>query len=175
MIRETDVFKIGKLAKPHGVKGEISFLFDNDIFDKVDCPYLICLIDNIYVPFFVEQYRFKGKDTALITFEDIDSEEKARRLSGLEIFFPKKYLADVEGEEDDDYSWSYFLGFKIIDSVAGEIGEVVAVDETTMNTLFCVEKSNGEEIIIPASEDLIGEIDEDNEILYMNLPDGLLE
>ncbi|MFC2264720.1 MAG: 16S rRNA processing protein RimM, partial [Prevotella conceptionensis] len=27
-------YKIGKLGKPHGVKGEISFHFDDDIFDR---------------------------------------------------------------------------------------------------------------------------------------------
>ena len=79
MIKEDEVFKIGKFIKPHGIKGEISFAFDNDIFDKADCPYLICLIDGIYVPFFVKEYRFKGAETALITLEDITSDLQAKR------------------------------------------------------------------------------------------------
>ena len=82
MIKENEVFKIGKFIKPHGIKGEMNFSFENDVFDRVDCPYLICRIDNILVPFFIEEYRFKGKETALIKFEDIDNEEKARRMSG---------------------------------------------------------------------------------------------
>ena len=32
MIREEEVYQIGKLGKTHGVKGEISFLFDDDVF-----------------------------------------------------------------------------------------------------------------------------------------------
>ena len=36
MLKKEDVFKIGQFAKPHGIKGEISFAFDNDIFDKAD-------------------------------------------------------------------------------------------------------------------------------------------
>lgn len=174
MIRETEVLKIGKLIKPHGVKGEISFLFENDIFDKADCPYLVCLIDNIFVPFFIEEYRFKGKDTALVKFEDIDSEEKARRLSGVEVFYPKKYFTEFSDDEID-YSWSYFLGFKVVDSVFGKVGEIVAVDESTMNVLFCLEKPSGEELIIPAAEDFIDRVDDENETLYLTLPDGLIE
>lgn len=174
MIKETEVFKIGKLIKPHGVKGEISFQFDNDIFDKADCPYLICLIDDIFVPFFIEEYRFKGKETALLTFEDIDSEEKARRMSGLEVFYPKKYVSEQD-EEEIDYSWSYFLGFKVVDSSLGEIGEIVDVDDATMNVLFCLERKNGDELIIPASEDFIDQVDDDEEIIYMTLPEGLIE
>ncbi len=92
MIKDNEVFKIGKLIKPHGIKGEISFAFENDVFDRVDCPYLVCRVDGIFVPFFIEEYRFKGSETALITFEDVDNEEKARRLSGLEVYFPPEVL-----------------------------------------------------------------------------------
>lgn len=37
MIREEDVYRIGRLGKPHGVKGEVSFHFADDIFDRADC------------------------------------------------------------------------------------------------------------------------------------------
>ena len=36
MIKEEEVFKIGKINKPHGVKGEMSFTFTDDIFDRTD-------------------------------------------------------------------------------------------------------------------------------------------
>ena len=60
MIKKDEVFKIGVFNKPHGVKGELSFTFTDDIFDRVDCDYLICLLDGIMVPFFVEEYRFRS-------------------------------------------------------------------------------------------------------------------
>ena len=37
MIKKDEVFKIGVFNKPHGVKGELSFTFTDDIFDRVDC------------------------------------------------------------------------------------------------------------------------------------------
>jgi 16S rRNA processing protein RimM len=39
MIKKDEVFKIGIFNKPHGVKGEISFTFTDDIFDRVECEY----------------------------------------------------------------------------------------------------------------------------------------
>lgn len=171
MIKDTDVFKIGKLVKPHGVKGEIAFSFDNDVFDKVDCPYLILLIDDIFVPFFIEEYRFKGQDVALVKFEDIDSDIKVKELAGLEVFFPRKYFE--EKTEDVDYSWTYFLGFEIVDKVQGRVGEVTAIDESTINTLFLLKDGN-KEIIVPASEDFIEKIDDKKKIIYTILPEGLL-
>ena len=93
MIREEEVFQIGKLGKTHGVKGEISFLFDDDVFDRVDADYLILKIDGILVPFFIEEYRFKSDSNALMKFEGIDTQEQARDLTGTDVYFPRS-LAD---------------------------------------------------------------------------------
>ena len=70
MIKKEDVYKIGKLGKPHGVKGEVSMMFTDDIFDRVEADYLICLIDGILVPFFLEEYRFRSDTTALVKLSD---------------------------------------------------------------------------------------------------------
>ena len=54
MIKAEEVYKIGKLGKPHGLKGEINFLFDDDVFDRTDADYLVLEVDGILVPFFME-------------------------------------------------------------------------------------------------------------------------
>jgi 16S rRNA processing protein RimM len=172
MIRPEEVFKIGKLIKPHGIKGEIAFEFDNDIFDRTDCPYLVCSIEGILVPFFIREYRFKGKDTALITFEDVTSDQKAKSFSGLDVYFPRKYFE--ESEEDVEYTLDYFIDFEIVDNNLGTIGTIVDIDDSTINTLFLLRNKNDEEIIIPASDDFITDIDESQKIIYVDLPIGLI-
>ncbi len=171
MIKEDEVFKIGRFLKPHGIKGEIAFSFDNDIFDKVDCPYLICNIEGIFVPFFIKEYRFKGADTALITFEDITDNVQAKRFQGLDVYFPRKYY---EEDEDADYSLDYFIGFVVVDKIKGGIGRIIDIDDATINTLFLLNNEDGEEIIVPASEDFIVEIDVQNKVLRVELPEGLI-
>lgn len=174
MIGEEEVFKIGKLLKPHGIKGEISFAYDDDIFDKVDCPYLILLIDNIFVPFFLKEYRFKGQDVALIKFENIDSDDKVRPYSNIEVFFPRKYMLD--NEDLLHYTWNYFVGFSVFDVTTNKlIGVIDSVDDATMNILFNVLFDNSKEMLIPASEDLIVEVDNENKVLKMRLPEGFSE
>ena len=173
MIREDEVLRIGKFIKPHGIKGEIAFAFDNDIFDRVDCPYLICSIDNILVPFFVKSYRFKGSDTALILLEDIESEIQAKRFNGLSVYFPRKYFDE---NEEIELTLNYFIDFIVIDKQLGEIGTITDIDESTINTLFLLKrKENDNEIIIPASDDFITDIDSEKKILYVDLPSGLVD
>ena len=81
MIRRDDVYKIGKLGKPHGVKGEITFAITDDVFDRVDADYLILDIDGILVPFYIEEYRFKNDENVLVKFEDIDTQEQVREAT----------------------------------------------------------------------------------------------
>lgn len=167
MIRKEDVYRIGKLGKTHGVRGEISFLFDDDVFDRVDADYLILSIDDILVPFFIEEYRFKTDSNALMKFEGIDTQDRARELTGCEVYFPHE-LAD---SDEDTISWAAIVGFDITDADSNRtIGRIAAVDDSTINILFELEDGR----LIPASEDLITAIDQQTRTITMRLPDGLL-
>ena len=116
MISLDEIFPIGQINKPHGVNGELSFTFSSDVFDTEEIPYLIMEIEGIYVPFFIEEYRFRTNSTGLIRFQDINTEEAARELNGLTIYVLKKYLDKVENEEIE---LAYFAGFTLIDVRAG--------------------------------------------------------
>ncbi|MBR3656223.1 MAG: 16S rRNA processing protein RimM [Prevotella sp.] len=167
MIKKEDVYRIGKLGKTHGVRGEISFLFDDDVFDRVDADYLILSIDDILVPFFIEEYRFKTDSNALMKFEGIDTQDRARELTGCEVYFPHE-LAD---SDEDTISWAAIVGFDITDADSSRtIGRIAAVDDSTINILFELEDGR----LIPASEDLITAIDQQARTITMRLPNGLL-
>ena len=71
MIRRDEVYKIGKLGKPHGVKGEITFAITDDVFDRVDAEYLVLDIDGKIEKFNLEEYRFKNDENVIVKFEDI--------------------------------------------------------------------------------------------------------
>ena len=168
MIRQEEVYKIGKLGKAHGIKGEISFLFDDDVFDRVDADYLVLDIDGILVPFFIEEYRFKSDTNALIKFEDIDTQERARELTGCDVYFPRA-LADSDQE---GMSWAEIVGFGIVDANTGQTaGKIASVDDSTLNILFELEDGR----LIPASEELITDIDKENRTITIDIPEGLLE
>ena len=168
MIRQEEVYKIGKLGKAHGVKGEISFLFDDDVFDRTDADYLVIDIDGILVPFFIEEYRFKSDDNALMKFEGIDTQERARELTGCEVYFPREM---AEGD-DEQLSWAAIVGFELIDTNSGKTaGRIASVDDSTINILFELEDGK----LIPASEELIANVDTKKRQISINLPEGILE
>lgn len=171
MIKKDEVFKIGLFNKPHGVKGEISFTFTDDIFDRVECEYLICQLDGIFVPFFIEEYRFRSDTTALVKLDRVDTAEKARMFTNIEVYFPKKYAEEEDTE--DVPTWNFFIGFKVKDVHHGDLGEIVDVDDSTMNVLFAID-NNGEELLLPAHEEFIVKLDKKKRLLTVDIPDGLI-
>lgn len=174
MIRREDVFKIGRMGKPHGVKGEVSMQCDDDVFDRVDADYLVLDVDGILVPFFIEEYRFRSDDVVLMKLEDIDSEQQARELTGCDVYFPHS-LAD--NGESAEVSWQQLQGFVVLDHQHGDrvVGRVAGVDVSTVNTLLEVEREDGSDVLIPASEDLVVDVDIAGRRIVLDIPDGLLD
>ena len=167
MIHHEDVYKIGKMGKPPGVKGEVSFQFDDDIFDRTDADFLILELDGILVPFFIEEYRFRSDSLALMKLEGIDTQERARELTNCEVYFPREQQGDEE-----NLSWAAIIGFTVVNEKTNTpVGAIAAVDDSTENVLFELEDST----LIPASEDLITNIDTKKRTITIDLPEGLLE
>ena len=173
MINRDELILIGRFRKPHGMKGEITFSFISDSFTTSECPFLICEIEGIFVPFRIEDYRFISNSTAYIQLKNINSDQEARILAHKEVYFPKKNVKE-EVVESDAFTWDYFIGFTLMDQQLGKIGRIADVDQTTVNTLFVVEKGD-EEILIPAVEEWMIRIDENQEELFVHLPEGLIE
>ena len=167
MIRQEEVYRIGRLGKAHGVKGEVTLQFDDDIFDRVDCDYLVLDVDGILVPFFIEEYRFRSDTVALVKFEDVDTQQRAAELTGCDVYFPRA-LAD----EDESPALALLVGFDLVEANEGRVvGRIAAIDDTTANTLFELEDGR----LIPASDELVNDIDLKQRTITMRLPEGLLD
>ena len=167
MIKQEEVYRIGRLGKAHGVKGEVSFQFDDDIFDRVEAEYLVLDVDGILVPFFMESYRFRSSNLAYVIFRDVDTMERAAELTGCDVYFPRELAAT----EDEMPILEMLVGFELVDAANGQIvGRITDINDQTANVLF--ELDNG--MLIPASDELILNVDTEKEEIVMDIPDGLL-
>ena len=169
MIKQDDVYKIGRIGKPHGIKGELTMMVEDDVFDRVEGDYLILLIDGILVPFFSEDYRFRSEQSALVKFCDIDTQERASELTGCDVFFPRS-LSD--SDDTDTLTWQEAIGYQVADDNSGKtLGTISYIDTSTANTL--IELDNG--MLIPAAYEIIKDINTEQRLITMSLPEGLME
>ena len=172
MIKQEEVFKIGQFAKPHGIKGEISLITECDVFDDSDDLYIICNMDGILVPFFVEDYRYKTDTNMLLKLEGVNSEVEAREFSNLDVYFPIEQMDDESML--NEMTWENFIGFTVIDDNAGELGEITDVDDSTAIVLLQIDYQ-GNELLLPAAEELVTNLDLDKRQMFVSMPEGLLD
>lgn len=176
MITNEQLIEIGHITKLHGLKGEMQATVSDAVFDEVKhCPYLVCEMDGIFVPFFLKDYRFRSTESMLLSFDDVDSQEKAEPFCGKTLYFDRHCFS---GSEEEDYDAETdeelgYIGYQIIDKTLGLLGEVIDINDQTANVLFIVDHE-GKELMIPAADDLVLEIDDDACTILMDLPVGLV-
>ena len=167
MIKLEEIAPIGIFGKTHGIKGEINLELNVD-FDLENTPYIIVDIDGIFVPFFIAEYRYKTDTSALVLFEDICTEETIRPFFGKKAYVQKEVLTS---DNEDEMSINYYVGFTMLTPQRTIIGQIVEIDDSTANVLFVLDNDS----LIPVGAVEVLDIDPDNHIMIVELPEGLLE
>lgn len=168
---------IGFTKKTYGVKGELKLnVEDKYLEDLSQAEVLFLNLSGRKIPHFVEYINFENP--FFIKFEDYDSKEAAIELTGVEIFMRESDLLAEEEKvfeiPDNGLFYEKYIGYQIKDQTAGVLGaieEIVAYPQQEMAALTINEK----EVLIPLNEQLIVEVKEEEKMIEMDLPEGLLE
>lgn len=172
MISGKDIIQVGRTQKPYGIRGEIVILFSRQEYAEADTEYYFLMIDGIPVPFFIDEFTFTTDVSGRVKFEDVNDEKDASSYVNLDVFLPRDVLSDLNHEEGG--GWHLFVGYDVLDQQGKLLGTISDVDDSTLNVLFVL-LNDGEELLIPATEDFITAVDEDKKIIEMSLPEGLFD
>lgn len=174
MILEKDLFKVGFLGKTHGLDGFINFHSEYDVLDSNDYNFLILLIDGIFVPFCIDQYRLKSENVSLVKFLDLNKSESVLRYQSTEVYYPIEYQEIVMGTKPVTSFWAGLIHYTIVDNNDTVIGKITKVDEQTINTLLELTNTDETQIIVPGVKDWILNLDHQTKKIIYTLPEGLL-
>lgn len=163
MITTEQVISIGRITRTHGKRGEIQCLTANEYWDNAEATFLILSIDNILVPFRVLNWRGKGSDSLIFQLDHINDEQSAQQLIGCQAYM---LVSDLSEEDELLPTWQSLTGYRVLDTDQGELGTIIHVDESTINTLITLDNDQ----LIPLHEDFIINIDQENKILTICLP-----
>jgi 16S rRNA processing protein RimM len=166
-----DYFYLGKIIKPNGYKGKVNAYLDTDepgFYADVKMLYLS--INGMPVPYFVEDIHIIN-NKAVITFQDINSIEKAEILSQIEIYLPMSDLPPLSGKQ---FYYHEVKGFKVTDKNHGILGEISQVLEYPNQAVFQIFK-NEKEILIPINSEIILQVDRQKKEIHIEAPEGLIE
>lgn len=171
-MRKDDCFYLGHISRKHGLKGEVVAVFDTDQPQKYrELESVFVETHGELIPFFIEELATNSKGHFILRFEDVEDTEEAESMVGRELYLPLEALPPLSGKA---FYYHEVIGFEMQDSATGPIGICKSILETAAQPLFQI--MDGErEILVPAVDDFIAEIDRDKQVITLNCPEGLLE
>ncbi|OYU95026.1 MAG: hypothetical protein CFE21_12005 [Bacteroidetes bacterium B1(2017)] len=165
-IQRKDFVEVGSVVKVHGTKGELRCMLTREI-DLKEWAFLE--FRGKPVPFYIEGTKAESYEEIILKLRDIDSIEIAKGFIGKVLMLPKKQV-----KKDTSFDEFDILGYQIIDSVLGNLGEVEEIVEYPYQTLAKI--SRGEmPVLIPLVDGIVLEINDRKKTVLVKLPDGLLE
>ena len=169
-----DLVPIGQVIKTIGYKSNI-LVRPYEGFNKTWENVRKCVIrvNGILAPFFIEKSELHNDELEL-KFDAYHDDKSAHDILHQEIYVIKDQVStesEEEMAEDDLGSW---IGFKVMDASVGELGLIEDIEELPGQFLIHL-TYNGKEIVIPFAEELVLDVDVDNKILTMELPEGILD
>ncbi len=171
-MRKEDCFYLGKIVKKYSFKGEVLAKLDTDqpeLYESLDAIFLN--LRNNLVPFFIEHSQLHKSELLRIKFEDVDEEADADAIMKSELYLPLDLLPKLEGNK---FYFHEIIGFTIEDVNHGKVGTIKAINDSTAQSLFEIDR-NGIEILIPMNDEFIVKVDRGTKTILVETPEGLID
>lgn len=163
---------IGKAIKPFGVKGEMK------IEPMTDFPERFKTLRRVYlvspagkeIACEVRSVRYAGGLPYLL-FEGFDAPEKAKELNG---WFLKVPAEEAVPLPEGSYYWFELMGMEVVSESGETLGSIVDIFETGSNDVYVVKRGR-KEVYVPATREIIRQVDRKAKRMVIHLMDGLME
>lgn len=158
----------GKVLRAIGVDGSLQILAHYTDIELSPGEALFFLQDGEQVPYFIRTVEQQDEQLFVVTLDELDNKEQVRSF----VQHPFWMLSGKTGskvEEEESLN-----GWIVYDHTGKEIGEVLFTADMGSYLLLTV-MFHEKEVLIPLHEDMIHEMDQENQRLVMELPDGILD
>lgn len=169
---ERDLCPIGRVVKPHGVRGKIKVAYFGVDLGRFPLYEKIFIKDNLGKPELYEVLEVTPQPPRLILkLKGIDRIEETENLIGKEILVPRE---DFPQPEEGEYYWYEIIGMVVETEKGRRLGTVKEIFPTGANDVYVVEGKRGE-IFLPATDGVIRSIDRQRRVMRVLRMEGLWE
>ena len=163
---------IGKAVKPRGVKGEMKIEPMTDFPERFTKLSRVTLVSpkGAEIACSVMSVRYAG-GFPFILFAGYDSPEKAKALNGWFVKVPEEETVPLP---EGAYYWFELIGMEVVSESGEPLGVIVDIFETGSNDVYVIKRGK-EEVYIPATREIIRQVDREAKRMIIHLVDGLLE
>lgn len=149
---------LGKLRRAHGVKGEIPLEVYTQMLELLT-PENVIYVGEEHQALTVEKTRWKN-ELLLIKFKEIDDRAVVSELTNKLLYVKTTQLPPLP---EGDFYYHDLIGLDVYEPDGRYLGVLVQILETGANDVYLIQNDANEEVLIPATEEMILEIDPDQE------------
>lgn len=165
------MLRVGKIAGTHGLQGAIVLrqIIDDTGWLKKGDVLFIELKRESFIPYFVETAKAANDTEYIITLDEVQDTEEAKKLVGKTVYVKEELLETAKVD-----SPLMYIGFNLVDKTRGGVGTIE--DVLLMGKQWIARLTvDGKEVLIPLVEEMILDVNYKNKFLRMDLPEGLLD
>ena len=156
---------VGKIRKPHGVKGEVVFEPYPEYSPTLKKKKILLVGDKKEI-YTIQNLR-RMDQNYLITFEGLDDCDKVSHLRNQIVYIETGHLETLPRGR---YYPHQVLGMQVFDENGNFVGVLQEVLLTGANDVYVVKPENREEILLPAIESVILDVDLEKKVVTARLP-----
>ncbi|MEW5870197.1 MAG: ribosome maturation factor RimM [Chloroflexota bacterium] len=159
---------VGKLRRPHGVRGELLMEVITDFPERLHSGVTV-YIGETYQPHTIRSRRWNGA-LLMVTFDAYQDPDAAGVL--------RNQLVYVRADDrpllpEGEYYHHQLIGMKVISDEGQFLGRLTQILDTGANDVYLVRPEAGAELLLPAIPDVVLEIDLEHGEMHVHLLPGL--
>ena len=168
----TTDLRVGVIIKAHGIKGEVKVYPTTDSPLRFeDLTHVKLKLGKTVRELEIEQVRF-FKNLVILKFKGIDNINDVEQYKGADLYIPREEGQELE---EGEYYIADIIDIRVVTDTGEELGTVKDVLETGANDVYIVKRKGQKDLLIPATEECILNVDIEQNIMTVHLLDGLLD
>ncbi|CAJ1199251.1 ribosome maturation factor RimM [Companilactobacillus nantensis] len=167
------LYRVGTIVNTHGIKGELRIIPITDFpEDRFKAGAKLYLKNKDQVTEFTVESSRPHKSFILLKMKGYDNINDVEKYVKSELFADGEEISDLnEGE----FLYKQIIGLTVVDKDLGEIGKVTEILELGSNDVWVVKGPKYKEVLLPYIADVVKEVDLDNSVVNVEIPDGLID
>jgi 16S rRNA processing protein RimM len=160
---------LGKISKVHGYEGTVTIRLERNFSDNIpEMESVFIETDGRPVPFFIDYSEQPDLSTLRLRFTGYNSAKKVKEFVSCKIYLTEESISVTPVDNPLG-----LLKYEVLSDGNISIGIINEIIENPGQLLLKIVLDSGKEILLPLHEDLIKEIDSENKIIRMVIPDGI--
>lgn len=161
---------IGKFRKPHGIRGEVRMTVLTDFPDLIKKGRTV-YVGEKYQAYKIRHIRWHGDDL-LVSLEELPDRTAVEIFRNITVYMKSQ---DIPAPAEGEFYLHQLIGIDIVTDQDIHLGKLKEVMLTGANDVYLVDSPEGKEILLPATEEVVLNIDLEKRIMLVHIIPGLLD